>query len=162
LTQSGKLPYEPQKIKFTDIAFDVVEILKPNAGEKTILSYAVSIEEITVFDDRTMLKTVLRNLVSNALKFTNPGGRIEIIAEKTQLNILISVSDTGIGIKPEIVKNMFNITQMHSTVGTADEKGSGLGLVLCKEFVEKHGGKIWVESEVGKGSTFKFTFPLND
>jgi two-component system sensor histidine kinase/response regulator len=107
-----------------------------------------------------MLKTVLRNLVSNAIKFTNNGGAINITAEENPGNVTISVSDNGIGIKPNSLSKLFDISQIITTTGTAKETGTGLGLLLCKEFVEKHGGKIWVESEEGKGSDFKFTLPI--
>jgi signal transduction histidine kinase len=109
-----------------------------------------------------MIKTVLRNLVSNAIKFTNNGGTINIIAEGNSENITISVSDNGVGIARSDLTKLFRISEVLSTKGTANEKGTGLGLLLCKEFVEKHGGKIWVESEVGKGSDFKFTLPIPD
>ncbi len=104
-----------------------------------------------------MLKTILRNLISNAIKFTNPGGRIYVIAEADKTAITISVSDNGVGIAPEVKNQLFDISQTHTTNGTASESGTGLGLFLCKDFVEKHGGKIWVESAEGKGSTFNFT-----
>ena len=107
-----------------------------------------------------MLKTVILNLVSNAIKFTNSGGAININAEQTDSDLIISVSDNGIGISPENLAKLFDISEVLSTKGTAGETGTGLGLLLCKEFVEKHGGIIWVDSEVGKGSEFKFTLPI--
>ena len=106
-----------------------------------------------------MLKTVLRNLVSNAIKFTNSGGIININSEEKSDLIIISVSDNGIGIKPEKLTRLFDISQRQTTTGTAEETGTGLGLILCKEFVEKNEGTLWVESEYGKGSNFKFTLP---
>jgi len=159
-SQSGKLPFDPQKQSLTDICVDIDRFLKLNATSKNITIHHSATNAIIVFADSNMLKTILRNLVSNAIKFTNPGGQITISAEKMQSNITITVSDNGIGIAPEMVNKLFDITQMHSTSGTAKEKGTGLGLLLCKEFVEKHGGNIWVESELGKGSNFKFTLPL--
>jgi len=108
-----------------------------------------------------MIKTILRNLVSNALKFTNNGGTINVSSEENSENVTISISDNGVGIKPENITKLFNISEVITTKGTAEETGTGLGLLLCKEFVEKHGGKIWVESEVGKGSEFKFTLPMS-
>jgi CheY-like chemotaxis protein len=108
--------------------------------------------------DGDMLKAVLRNLVSNAIKFTNPNGIIKISVEQIDSNVLFSVSDNGIGIKPERLEHIFEISHT-STSGTANENGTGLGLLICKEFVEKHGGKIWVKSEMGKGSVFYFNIP---
>jgi PAS domain S-box-containing protein len=157
MSQSGKLPYEPQKLIFTDVCNEVVGVLQPIAGAKSItLNYFVP-EVITVFADINMLKTVLRNLVSNAIKFTNPGGRIDVHAEKTTSDITISVSDNGIGMDPETMNRLFDISQTHTTKGTGDESGTGLGLFLCKEFVEKHGSKLRVESKEGEGSSFYFT-----
>jgi signal transduction histidine kinase len=157
MSQSGKLPYEPQKLIFTEVCNDVMGILKPIAIAKSItLNYFVP-EEITLFADSNMLKTVLRNLVSNAVKFTNPGGRIDIYAKKTAANITISVSDNGIGMEPETVNSLFDISKTHTTIGTGNESGTGLGLFLCKEFIEKHGSKIRVESKKSEGSSFYFT-----
>ncbi len=99
-------------------------------------------------------------MLSNAIKFTNRNGTINIFAEQNQATVTITVSDNGVGIDTDTMKKLFDITKKISTDGTENEGGSGLGLLLCKEFVEKHGGKIWVESEAGKGSEFKFTIPL--
>ena len=107
-----------------------------------------------------MLKTILRNLLSNAIKFTRDGGRININAGQSDSSIIVSVADNGIGIKPENISRLFDISQVYTTPGTADEEGTGLGLLLCKEFVEKHGGAIWVKSEYGIGSEFKFSLPM--
>jgi len=159
-TQSGKMPFEPQKLNLTDIFKDILKILKPNADAKNITIYLSATDRISIFADIDMLKTVLRNLVSNAIKFTNINGAINISAVQTDSKISISVSDNGIGIKPDDITKLFDISQILTTTGTEEEKGTGLGLVLCKEFIEKHGGKIWVESEFGKGSEFKFTMPI--
>ena len=106
-----------------------------------------------------MIKAVLRNLISNAIKFTNNNGVIKLSAVQINSNVVISVSDNGIGIEPERLTRLFDLSHYSSTIGTANETGTGLGLLLCKEFVEKHGGKIWVESELGKGSVFYFNIP---
>jgi len=156
----GLIPFKPQKMSFTDICKDVLEILSPNAVAKNITINHFAADQINILADIDMLQMVLRNLISNAIKFTNNGGAINISAEQTPSNITISVSDNGIGIKPEKLTKLFDISQFQTTAGTAEEKGTGLGLILCKEFVEKHGGKIWVESEPGKGSEFKFTIPI--
>lgn len=157
--QQGKIPFEPQILNFRDICTDILEILSPNASAKKITINYSAPDEINIFADIDMLKTIIRNLVSNAIKFTNNGGTINITTGQTYSNVTISVSDNGIGIAPEDLKKLFDISEVLSTKGTAGESGTGLGLLLCKEFVEKHGGKIWVESEVGKGSEFKFTLP---
>jgi len=112
-----------------------------------------------IWADKEMIETVLRNLVTNALKFTKPEGKVKIETRNSEKNVLFIVSDTGIGIESGHIGKLFRIDSKLSKKGTANEKGTGLGLILCKEFVEKHGGTIWVESEVGKGSDFKFTIP---
>jgi signal transduction histidine kinase len=146
-------------LDFSDICKNILEVLKPNADAKNIVINYSTTDHIIVFADNDMLKTVLRNLVSNAIKFTNNGGSVNIHSDKNTGNVTISVSDNGIGITPDDLTKLFNISEVITTTGTAKETGTGLGLLLCKEFVEKHGGKIWVKSEVGKGSDFKFTFP---
>ena len=108
-----------------------------------------------------MLKTVLRNLISNAIKFTKPRGNISVFVVSEQNHVEISISDNGVGINDATRNKLFDISANIVSPGTANEKGSGLGLVLCKEFVEKLGGNIWVESKEGIGSDFKFTLPLN-
>eukprot|EP01029_Cantina_marsupialis_P020639 TRINITY_DN4850_c0_g1_i1.p2 TRINITY_DN4850_c0_g1~~TRINITY_DN4850_c0_g1_i1.p2 ORF type:complete len:124 (-),score=21.88 TRINITY_DN4850_c0_g1_i1:1138-1470(-) len=108
-----------------------------------------------------MINTVLRNLISNAIKFTMPNGEIVIAAKQLEDDVLISVSDNGVGIPFDRLSKLFQISENETTLGTANEKGTGLGLMLCKEFIEKHNGRIWAESEIGKGSSFKFSFPLD-
>jgi two-component system sensor histidine kinase/response regulator len=159
-TQQGKIPFDPKNLSFEDICRNILEILNPNASAKNITLNYSSSDGIIVFADTDMLKTILRNLVSNAIKFTNTGGTINIGAEENAGSITISVSDNGIGISQEDLKKLFDISEVHTTTGTAHETGTGFGLLLCKEFVEKHGGKIWVESEAGIGSKFRFTLPV--
>jgi len=159
--QQGKIPFKPSKLSFTDICKDTIEILNPSAYAKKIAINYSATDNLNVFADADMIKMVLRNLVSNAIKFTNNGGAININAKVNSEYVTISVSDNGIGIKPDYQIKMFDVGQVLTTKGTADEKGTGLGLLLCKEFVEKHGGKIWVESKVGEGSDFKFTLPIS-
>jgi len=114
---------------------------------------------LEVYADRNMLGTVLRNLLSNALKFTRREGKITLLAEKTPENIVVSITDNGVGISAQDIDKIFDKAQLFSSIGTNEEKGTGFGLKLCQEFVEKHGGKIWVESEVGKGTVFYFSLP---
>jgi signal transduction histidine kinase len=117
--------------------------------------------DLMVTADIQMLKTILRNLISNAIKFTPPKGKIMVTAEKKPDKIIFTVSDNGIGIEPEIQDKLFKEFKTYSTEGTKGEKGTGLGLIICKMYVAKHEGKIWVESIPGKGSNFKFTLPNN-
>ncbi len=160
--QSGKIPYNPKKVIFAEICENTIGVLGPNATSKSInISYQVT-DSMTVFADNDMLRTILRNLLSNAIKFTNKGGEINIKAEENPAYVCISVSDNGIGIAPENLAKLFKMTEVISTQGTAREKGTGLGLLLCQEFVVKHGGRIWAESEEGKGSIFNFTLPSNN
>lgn len=159
---SGKLPYEPQMLSFTDCCRGIVENLELTAKNKNISLDCFSNGEIFVFADRNMLNAILRNLISNAIKFTNENGKITINAEKNNLNVTITVADNGVGISDESLSKLFNISEIISTKGTANETGTGIGLLLSKEFVENHSGKIWAESEFGIGSKFIFTLPLGN
>ncbi len=141
---------------------EVKMLLEPAANSKNINLISDVIDDDTLIVDSQMTKTVLRNLVTNALKFTFPEGTIMIECEKRGREMVFSVSDTGIGIEPEHLNKLFRIDSKLSRNGTADEKGTGLGLILCKEFVEIQHGRIWVESEMGTGSTFRFTAPLGN
>ena len=156
---SGKIPYEPQKLSFATIYRDMIINITPKANYKGITINYLESENISVFADVNMLQTILRNLVSNAVKFTDTGGVINISCIKDREMATFTISDNGIGIAPEIIDKLFDLSELYTTKGTDDESGTGLGLLICKEFVEKHGGKIWVESEVGKGCDFKFTLP---
>jgi two-component system CheB/CheR fusion protein len=158
-SQSGKLAFEPKEVNIRAVCEEMVAVFQPVANEKEISIMFFESDEIVVYADLEMLKTILRNLVTNAIKFSNRKGEIKIYAEHKEAIISISVSDKGVGISEEDVSKLFDITVLHSNPGTALEKGTGLGLLLCKEFAEKHGGKIWVKSVLGKGSTFTFTLP---
>lgn len=157
---SGKIPFNPQILRFSEIYDNVMEILNTGAAEKQVSINYYAEGDVEVFADQDMLKAVLRNIVSNAIKFTMPGGSIKVAAENKPGSTTVSVSDTGVGISPEQVQSLFDISKTHSTTGTSKEKGSGLGLILCKEFIEKHGGTIEVKSISGKGSEFRFTLPF--
>jgi signal transduction histidine kinase len=159
ISQSGKIPSEPEKLNIGTISFEIIEMLKQFANTKRITINNSIPENVIVFADANMLKTVLRNLISNAIKFTNKGGSVDIALEKTDANVIITVSDTGVGLEPDVIDRLFCVSDMQTTKGTENESGSGLGLLYCKNFIEKIGGTIWVESEKGKGSNFKFTLP---
>jgi signal transduction histidine kinase len=159
--RTGKVPYIIKNLDFTIICKDIVDTLKISASKKHITIRNYSGKEISVLADVDMLKAILRNLITNAVKYTNTNGTINIDAKKTNSGIQISVSDNGIGIESDRLHELFDITRFHTTPGTKEESGTGLGLLLCREFVEKLGGKIWVESVFGSGSTFYFTIPEN-
>jgi len=109
-----------------------------------------------------MLNSIMRNLISNAVKFSNINGEITISMQRESNTNIISVSDNSIGISKHNQAKLFSLSENYTTKGTSGEKGIGLGLLICKDFVEKHGGKIWVDSELGKGSKFTFTLPVSD
>jgi len=163
-SQKGTIAYNPEMINLFLITKEISKLLTQSFENKSIKLINQIALNSYVFADRDMLATIIRNLLSNALKFTNKHGEITIKTfsysdEKQNQFVGISVSDTGVGITAKAQSTLFDIGENISTAGTEDEKGTGLGLILCKEFVEKHGGKIWVESEVGKGSSFFFTVP---
>jgi len=161
-SESGKIIFEPSTNPITYVCDNAYSIYYPIAKEKNIeLINNVKSKCLATYDYNTIL-TVLRNLISNAIKYTPSSGKIIINCKKHQDSneLIISVSDTGIGIPKEKINDLFKIESHFSTPGTNDEKGSGLGLILSKEFVEKNGGKIWVKSQQGKGSTFYFTLPI--
>ena len=162
-SQSGHIKYLPEKMHVKIVLFETIQYLQKQADSKYIsVSESIS-ENNIIFADEDMVATVLRNLISNAIKFTNNNGEINITSKKQADNnfLEISVADTGVGISKDRIDDLFRIDKNTSTEGTENEEGTGLGLILCKEFVEKHGGKIWVDSELGKGSNFKFTLPLS-
>jgi len=161
MSQNSNISYNPESFSINQIISENTTLLENSANEKNIKIETVCEKEATVFADKNMILTVLRNLISNAIKFTPKEGKITIICKQiNEKNIQIFVTDTGIGISKKNIPKLFNIEQNFNTMGTADEKGTGLGLIVCKEFIEQHGSKIEVESETGKGSTFYFTLPI--
>lgn len=169
-TERGNVVLQPEKLNLRLVTEIIVEHYDYVAVTKSIDLITEVDKNIYVFADEKMLQTILRNLVSNALKFTDKNGRVvvcckrkEISQKKTNLQVKpfieICVSDTGSGMSPEVMTKIFNENEFYSSKGTENEKGTGLGLKLCKEFVEKHGGKLHVESELDKGSRFIFTIP---
>jgi signal transduction histidine kinase len=160
MTQTGKLEFFTQKMILNEVIKDTISIFKTQATNKNI-DLQCKINGILEAEfDKNLISSILRNLISNAIKFTPKNGKVFIQARKVQDNIEICVKDTGIGIPENIGNNIFRIDVKYTREGTEQEKGTGLGLLLCKEFIERHGGKIWVESKLGEGSEFKFTLPL--
>ncbi|MBW8334500.1 MAG: PAS domain S-box protein [Prolixibacteraceae bacterium] len=162
--QTGSIAFNPECIEVAELTNSVLKSLIDSASQKTIKISIKFPPLVFVFADKEMISTVLRNVISNAIKFTHPGGEIVISAERKQAEWVITIADNGVGIKKDAIDKLFRIDQSYSTLGTQNEKGTGLGLLLCKEFVEKNGGKIWVESEYGgslgtDGSKFHFTVP---
>jgi signal transduction histidine kinase len=158
LMQMDKLKIQPENISLRSKVEESFASFA-NLYPKNISMENLVDDRIMAFADPNIINLVLRNLILNAIKFTENGGHIWVTASERENEILVTVCDNGIGIQPEVKKMLFEKTSGYSTRGTANEKGTGLGLILCKEFIEKNGGKIWLESEMGKGTTFYFTIP---
>ena len=161
--QTAQLTAKPQNIALHELIDDILILCEPMARTKSIDLQIIGTASgaVMVEVDKEMIKTVIRNLLTNAIKFTYARGLVSIEAEEWKDQVLITISDTGLGIAREVQEKLFHIENKVSKQGTAGESGSGLGLLLCREFVEQNGGRIWVESELGKGSRFKFTIPLS-
>jgi len=158
-TQTGSITYNPEPFDLLPIINQEVSYLQFNADKKKISIKVLVNESITAFADKNIISTVIRNLVNNAIKFTNTNGRVEIWAREAKREIEVSITDTGIGIDIDDLDKLFELNNSILNKGTANEEGTGLGLLICKEFIEKNGGRIWATSNKGKGSTFYFTLP---
>lgn len=158
-SQTGRLDFHPFEIDLYLIAIRNIGLLTSAADNKQIALVNNIKKGTEVYVDENMISTVIRNLLSNAIKFSHKGGEVILDMEEKNGEVLVSVKDNGVGISKEDRDKLFRIDVSLSTVGTAEEKGTGLGLILCKEFVEKHNGEIRVDSEPGKGSTFSFIIP---
>lgn len=164
--QSGKIEFNPSPVSINVLVAENLKLLVQSARAKDIQLQSDLKNDYLISTDHDLINTVIRNLLTNAIKFTPKDGRVTISANlvsgiQSDEYLEISVKDTGLGIAPENLEKLFKIGKSISTSGTEGESGTGLGLMLCKEFIEKCGGKIWVESEVGKGSIFYFTVPYN-
>ena len=158
--QTKLMQFNPEVFNVQTKITESIEMFEAACTKKNIKIEVTANEEILVNADLNMFSTVFRNLIANAIKFTHENGNISIEAKKKGDFCEITVTDDGVGILEEDIRKIFRIDSNHSTLGTKGEKGTGLGLILCKEFVEKHGGKIEVKSDVGKGSRFSFTLPM--
>jgi PAS domain S-box-containing protein len=159
-SQTGGIPFAPRAFNISNLLQENVRLYTPTARSKNItIALDDKTRDVQVFADPEMVQTVIRNLVTNAIKFTPEKGRITLglIDDEEDEKISVAVKDNGVGIDPGKIGSLFQIESNYSTRGTNDEKGTGLGLTVCKEFIEKNGGKIWVESKPGKGSCFYFS-----
>ncbi|MFA3784041.1 PAS domain S-box protein [Melioribacteraceae bacterium 4301-Me] len=158
-SQTGRIEYNPQKISLKQIVEQNFALLKQAAAKKNICLESHVDNNTFLNADEDMTDTIIRNLLTNAIKFTSSGGIVSVAANKIDSFTEITISDSGVGMDEESMSKLFKLDSTFSTAGTSNEKGTGLGLIICKEFVEKHGGKIRVESQLGKGSKFIFTLP---
>lgn len=159
-SQSGAMEFKPELFNVDALIAQTIEMANIVAKNKQITIYKYVDTSINAYVDKDMFNAIVRNLLNNAIKFTYKSGIVSINISKNESIIFVTISDNGIGIKNEWIDTIFSITEKHATIGTDNEKGTGIGLLLCKDFVDKHGGNIWVDSEVGKGSTFTVTIPF--
>jgi signal transduction histidine kinase len=167
-SQTGRMEYNPEYFDIVELINEVELLFNDVAKQKDLEITNEMPQHVPAYADYAMIGTVMRNLISNAIKFTQPGGRIVVSVQEKSEKLLVSVSDNGIGIPAEKMDKLFQIDKTYSTSGTQNEKGTGLGLILCKEFVDRNGGEIWVESKLADkhqnragGSVFYFTVPKN-
>jgi len=158
-SQTGRMEYNPEYFEMTTFIKEATLLLNGIAEQKSIVIENKIATNTQIYADKEMINTVLRNLISNALKFTTTGGKITISTEHIKNELTVTISDNGVGISKDRINKIFNITENYSTPGTQKETGTGLGLILCKEFIEKNNGRIWVKSMVGIGSSFSFSLP---
>ena len=159
--QRGLTAFNPEKLSLKKITEDNIQVFYETAKRKEIEINENINDNVFVIADKDMLETIIRNLVSNAIKFTKKNGVVTISAKQFSDKVKVSIADTGIGMDKELINDLFKVDKQTNRKGTDNEPSTGLGLILCYEFIEKHGGNIKVESEVGKGSTFSFTLPAN-
>jgi two-component system, sensor histidine kinase and response regulator len=159
--QKDNIAFEPQPIDLNLFIQDILDKILLISGKKCITIKHFFYPGAIVYADPNMLSSILRNLITNAIKYSYAGSEIIIDLKISDRNAIISVEDKGVGMSNDTINKLFDITKFNSTVGTNNEKGSGLGLILCKDFIKKHGGEIWVESTLCKGSTFFFSLPFN-
>jgi PAS domain S-box-containing protein len=158
--QEGKIKLKTENFKLAEVVKESINLSKPKIKEKSLYLSSDINQELEVIADKNMVRTITRNLLSNSIKFTEPAGNIHIAARRLFKYVEISVTDSGIGINEDDQKVLFQVDKRSIEDSLETQQGTGLGLVLCKEFVEMNQGKIWAESRVGEGSVFYFTLPL--
>lgn len=159
-TQTGMMVYSPEKITLNELINENIKLNQNAAFSKNIALLFESTEQIELEADKNMMDTIVRNLLTNAIKFTGRNGKIAVKVQKKHQNAEISITDNGIGIPDLIKEKLFKMNGKVIQRGTENEIGNGMGLLLCSELINRHHGKIWAESELGKGSTFKFSVPI--
>jgi PAS domain S-box-containing protein len=159
-SQTGTIKFNPEYFEIVELINEVTALSNDTARHKSITITRELPDAAIAFADKKMISTVLRNLISNAIKYTKPEGEIIVSVIQRGEELTVSVKDNGIGIEKMDLDKLFHIEESRSTRGTQKETGTGLGLLLCKEFIEKHGGKLSIESEPGKGSDFRFSLPV--
>lgn len=162
ISQIDQLPFHPEEVALPPIVKENISLLSMNAKEKQIELVQDIQEDMIVFSDKNILRTVLRNLIGNAIKFTPENGKVSVSSSMSNGHTEIVVSDTGIGISPEDLEKLFKVEEDVSSIGEGEGKGTGLGLILCRELLEKQGGSITAKSELGKGSSFYISIPNKD
>ena len=158
-SQTGMIEFSPEYFDLAVQVKEVTDLFSVNANQKSIKFVNEMPANVPVIADKSMISNILRNLISNAIKFSHLNGTIIIKVEVNQKDTVVSVKDNGVGIDAENIRKLFRLDMNFTTLGTQKEKGTGLGLLICKEFAEKHGGKLKVESVAGSGSTFSFNIP---
>jgi signal transduction histidine kinase len=161
-SQSGNIDYNPETTELVPIIKETIKVFEIHADKKHVSINSEIPDDLTVTADRNLLSTILRNLVNNAVKFTPNGGNVRIYCEQSEQELTISIEDTGIGMSEQQLENLFRLNSNVTMPGTSEEKGTGLGLILCKEFVDMHRGKIWANSKPREGTTFSFTLPVKE
>jgi len=161
-SQTGRMEYTPEYVDMAVLIDETIKILTDTINQKSIHIKSDFKKDLLLYADKAMINTVLRNLITNAVKFSYQGGKISIEARKGKSDVVVKIKDEGVGIRKEDLSKLFKIDESYTTKGTQNEKGTGLGLILCKEFIDKHHGKIWVSSKPGGGSVFSFSLPLDN
>jgi signal transduction histidine kinase len=159
-SQRGKIKHHPVRFNLTALIQENINLHKTLAEKKGIILAYPSVDEVYAYGDRDMINSVIRNLMTNAVKFTGRDKKVEVKVDTGYQEIRVSFIDEGIGISNENLKKLFRIDEKFKSTGTEGEKGTGLGLIICREFVEKNGGEISVQSKLGEGSAFSFTIPI--
>ena len=159
-SQTGRIQVTPEKFNLYKIVNENISLLESQATKKQINLRNILSETLEAFADENMINTVIRNLISNAIKYTPIEGSIQIESKTKENAVILTITDSGVGISEENIPKLFRLDQNYSTNGTANETGTGLGLILCAEFIAKNKGKIWVESELNKGSSFSIQLPV--